>query len=84
MHDDKIQGILFTQSATIDLVERSASERLARTMLAKKHALQRWSERQHLLLRQAVRNDDSNFAVRGKRHYNSDLAALQSRLKPRD
>lgn len=84
MHDDKIQGILFTQSAVVDLVERTPSEKLARTMLAKRHALQRWGERQHLLLRQAIRTEDNDYAVRGKKHYYSDMAALQSRLKSRD
>lgn len=80
MQDDKIQGILFTKSSTIDLVQRKRHERFVQQMLVKKHALQSWSLRQQDLLMQSLSSDKPVYAVRAKKLHSSDAASLYARL----
>lgn len=81
MRDDKLQGILFTQTTTVDLVARKRHERLMRRMLSKKHELQRWSIRQQKLLKQALQSEQSGYAVpASRRHYQAETRALYGKL----
>lgn len=81
MQDDKLQGILFTKTPTIDLVARKRHERLMRRMLTKKNELQRWSIRQQKLLKQALQAEPSGYAVpASRRHYQAETDALYGKL----
>lgn len=81
MRDDKLQGILFTQASTVDLVARKRHERLMRRMLTKKHELQRWSVRQQKLLKQALQSEQSGYAVQAsRRQHQAQTHALYGKL----
>ncbi|HEY1063785.1 MAG TPA: hypothetical protein VGE30_00630 [Candidatus Saccharimonadales bacterium] len=77
MHDDFIQGIIFSRSTMVDLRRMSRSERMMYKMLATKRMLRTWS------VKPAHRpaNQREFVAVRDGAHRQADLQALSSRFK---
>jgi hypothetical protein len=77
MHDDFIQGIMFSRSNLVDLRRMSRSERLMYKMLATKHALRSWK------VKPAGRTSRSTdfIAVRSGSNRQKDLQSLAARFK---
>lgn len=77
MHDDLIQGIMFSRSNHVDLRRMSRSERVMYKMLATKHALRSWKVKPG---NHADRSTDF-IAVRSGSNRQKDLQALTARFK---
>ncbi len=82
MHNDRIQGILFDQSAKLDLRVLSATQRHKRLLksLVKKYGIQRW----HLRSTDSKLPPSQYIVVREHRDRNKEIMDLAQRLKVRD
>lgn len=85
MNDDRIQGILFNRSSTVDLARRRRHQRMLRRMLASKHRMQGWLTRPRAAKSPLVPDMPKPFiVVRGGKQRHADLYRLAKRFKDVD
>lgn len=86
MHDDNLQGILFSKAELIDLSPYKRHERVAKIMNQKKRSIIAWRERQQgqIKLKRAILVNSDGIIPLTKRKQSQSTAALASRLKVRD
>lgn len=84
MHDDLIQGIVFSRSTVVDLRRMSRRERMIFKMLATKRSLSKFATQRKRMLHPEITPDRGHYAVvRAGAQRTEDLNTLVERLRPR-